>query len=100
MDIGDCDLLPNFVDKIYYDLTNEQQGVLLNTIVLKMNAHKKAAFDCLEALLNSQIKYQREKGFINYLPIFVLPVIRNLQLQGTIYPSGDFRIMKILAKLI
>ena len=53
---GECDLLPKFVDSIFYDLTSELQSVLLNTLVQKMQEHHKVAFDCLEMLIDSQIK--------------------------------------------
>ena len=43
-----------------------------------MNLHSKTAFDSVDALLDSQIKNQREKGFLDYLPVFILPVIKSL----------------------
>ena len=54
--IGECDLLPKFVDSIFYDLNPELQSVLLNTFVQKMQQHHKVAFDSLETLIDSQIK--------------------------------------------
>ena len=52
----DCDLLPKFVDSIFYDLPATLQSVVLNILVQKMQEHRKGAFDCLETLIDSQIK--------------------------------------------
>lgn len=48
-----CDLLPQFIDELFYDLTSQQQSLLLSTIVEQMNIHNKSAFNTLNVLLDS-----------------------------------------------
>lgn len=77
----------------------------MEALISELEAQSRLAFDCLDRLLETQLKRGASQGsmiFFRYMPAFVLPVIKSIQAQQRIYPvtTAQTGVMKILAKLI
>ena len=90
---------------MFTKLTDKQRALLVEALVRELEAHSRLAFDSLDQLLVTQLGRGSHKGaaiFLQYLPAFVLPVVKAIQAQQKIYPvsNANTGVMKILAKLI
>ena len=98
--------MPELVDLIFDQLMPRQRSQLVGAIVRHLEQKARVAFDCLDRLLDAQIRRKDcQMEFLTFLPVFVLPVIQAIQVQQSIYPPDDGskstgKVMKLLAKLI
>lgn len=77
----DLTQLTDLVDLLFVELTDSEQGKFVEAIVTNMQQRKRAAFNCLERLLDTQIQKQESTCFLKFLPLFILPTIKAIQLN-------------------
>lgn len=94
-------LLPELINLIFESLTQRQKNNLLGVLVTQMENKEKLAFETLDKLLDSQLKKSASTAdFVKFIPLFILPVVKAIQIQNLIYKGAEKKIMKILAKLL